>query len=127
MSASALLLRRALHSEASGMDGHETMDEDTSTGGFDPHVFWGVNAFIFLLLLAACGFYCWCFKGALQGTGHPGVSDSDRIYHQTILQRREAALERKRESPEVRQQKLEQAIHLYGLRMVRSFLLNAYF
>ena len=97
-------------------------EEDGSTspiGGFDPVVFWSVNAFIFVLLFAACAFYCCCFQGT--GNGRPGATESDRVYQDTILRRQREALDKqKHESPLVRQQKIEQAILRYGVRMVSA-------
>ena len=98
------------------------MDETDSSssaivGGYDPVVFWCVNGFILVLLGTACGFYCWCFQGA--GTGRPGATDSDHIYSETMLRRHQEALERKRENPTVRLEKLHAAIRRCGVRMVR--------
>lgn len=90
----------------------------SSSGGFELLVFWCVNGFIFGLSCAACVFYCCYFK--VNGNGRLGATNSDRIYQETILRRQREALERKRESPQVRRHKIEQAILQYGVRMVSA-------
>ena len=74
-------------------------------GGLDSPVFWVVNAVVLVLSCAGCVFYCCCFQGS--GNGIPGATESDRIYHDTILRRQQEALDRKRESPLVRQHQIE--------------------
>lgn len=97
---------------------NEEESSTSSVGDSDPLVFFVVNAFVFVLVCAACSYYCWCFQGT--GSGRPGATESDRIYQDTVLRRQQEALERKRESPQVRQDKIEQAIRRYGVRMVSA-------
>ena len=93
--------------------------EDLSDGGseaaFDPKVFWSVNALIFCIIVGSCIWY--------RKFGHLMLSDqgrnaSDLAFRQSVLEREQRRLERKRDSPEKRRKRLMQSFQRQSVSMV---------
>ena len=96
-------------------------DPDVSSGeggddaAFDPKVFWSVNALIFCIIVGSCIWYC--KFGSLLLT-EQSRNASDEAYRQTVLERRQRRLERKRDSPEKRRKRLMQSFQRQSVSMV---------
>ena len=90
--------------------------------GFDPKVFWPVNAFIFLLIIGACIWCWWCGGKAYffyGGSNPESRQRSDLAYQQTVLARQQRREERRRDTPEKRKKRLIECFRRCQVSMVR--------
>ena len=99
-----------------------TSDDDDN---FDPVVFWGVNAFLGVMLLVACGCCVVCGKNNhwnywLTITNmHERRRQTDVDYQRQLRQQNETQEARKVDTPAVRKQKLLQSFQRHHVSMVR--------
>ena len=84
---------------------------------FDPKVFWSVNAFIFVMLMAMCLF---CYFGDKTWITNPEERRrrSDDAYRAALRDRLEQEAQRRLETPEQRTRKLLQSFKRHKVQMV---------
>ena len=109
-------LRRHLQEDDNSVD---TASASSGDNAFDPKVFWSVNALIFFIIVGSCIWYC--KFGNLLLT-EQSRSASDEAYRQTVLERQQRRLERKRDSPEKRRKRLTQSFQRQSVSMVSNCL-----
>lgn len=97
-----------------GLSEPENQNEDTEHQT-DPVVFWGVNAFILVLLISVCS-WLWCCGGY---KGLTRVQQSDLQYAQRLQQRNAEREARRQMSPQERQVAIIQSLRRNQVRMVR--------
>ena len=84
---------------------------------FDPKVFWSVNGFIFVMLMAMCLF---CYFGDKTWITNPEERRrrSDDAYRAALRDRLEQEAQRRLETPEQRTRKLLQSFKRHKVKMV---------
>ncbi|CAB9509137.1 Zinc finger, C3HC4 type (RING finger) [Seminavis robusta] len=95
-------------------------EEYTSSGQFDPAVFWGVIAFIVTLLTCACVWCCW-FGGKdsfVYWVSGEGRVASDLEYQSTLRQRHERRMAARRSTPTKRTFRLKRSFVRNKVQMV---------
>jgi len=90
-------------------------------GEFHEGVFWGVNAFLLVILLSVC-MYCYCNHQPIFSAtfGLPGSTESDLVYQRTVLERQRIQAEKAKDTPEQREKKLTASFERNQVRMVRA-------
>jgi hypothetical protein len=137
MSAVRRGLLRALHDVSTDSNHNATMTATNGTASnaatnaaanaapppsYDPHVFWGVNVFLALLLVSACLFWYKFHRSVLFGGSATAERrmQSDLIYARTVLERNRIKQERQQQSPEQRRAILLKSFERKAVSMVRS-------
>ena len=98
-----------------GLSEPENQNNEDIEHQTDPAVFWGVNAFIFALLVSVCS-WLWCCGGY---NGLTQVQQSDLQYAQRVQQRNAEREARRQMSPQERQAAIVQSLRRNQVRMVR--------
>ena len=103
-------------------DSNSTYSDITPNTAFDAPVFWGVNAFLLVLLVGLCVWCVWCggkdhVESYLSANRR---ADSDREYQATLRQRQEARLEARRSTPTKRRARLQRSFVRNHVQMVRT-------
>ena len=107
---------RSLADAVASEDTPEAPSSSSSSSevSLDPKVFWPVNAFIFLLVIGACVFYC---RGGFDFF-RSARNESDETYQERLRRREQEAIERRRGTPEQRKRRLLRSFQRCKVQMV---------
>lgn len=117
------VLGRALND---GMTNNTTsgLSGDTSnySNTYGVGIFWFVNVFLLVVLLLVCC-CCWRFHGGILFSSGAG-GESDIAYQRSVLERRQISEEKRKETPEKRQENLLDSFLRNKVTQVSAFLLG---